>query len=102
MPIYKGSQQIQKIGSFGVYKGSQAIRKIYKGSELVYLYSPFEPEDILINFSESKTVTQALPQGQYYVEIVGGGGRGSYGQAGYWQERYGGGSGSRSSRGRRT
>lgn len=95
MTLHKGSQKIQNIGRFGVYKGSQAIRKIYKGSELVYLYSPFEPEDILINFSESKTVTQALPQGQYYVEIVGGGGRGSYGQAGYWQERYGGGSGSR-------
>ena len=93
--IYKGNTKIQDTGSFGVYKGSQAIRKIYKGSELVYLYSPFEPEDILINFSESKTVTQSLPQGQYYVEIVGGGGRGSYGQAGYWQERYGGGSGSR-------
>jgi hypothetical protein len=93
--IYKGNAKIKDTGSFGVYKGSQAIRKIYKGSELVYLYSPFEPEEVLINFSESKTVTQALPQGKYYVEIVGGGGTGSYGQAGYWQERYGGGSGAR-------
>lgn len=42
--IYKGNAKIKDTGSFGVYKGSQAIRKIYKGSELVYLYSPFEPE----------------------------------------------------------
>jgi len=95
MTLYKGSQKIQDTGSYGVYKGSQAIRKIYKGSELVYLYSPFEPEEVLISESSGITKTISLPQGKYYVEIVGGGGRGSYGQAGYWQERYGGGSGSR-------
>lgn len=93
--IYKGNAKIQDTGSYGIYHGSTPIRKVYHGSELEYIYSPYSPDDVLINFSESKTVTQALPQGQYYVEIVGGGGKGSYGQAGYWQERYGGGSGSR-------
>jgi hypothetical protein len=93
--IYKGNAKIQDTGAYGIYHGSTPIRKVYHGSELEYIYSPYSPDDVLINFSESKTVTQALPQGKYYVEIVGGGGTGSYGQAGYWQERYGGGSGAR-------
>lgn len=93
--LYYGTQRIKDSSSYGVYKGTQAIRRIYKGSTLVYLYNPYEPDEVLINVSASQTVTHELPQGRYYVEIVGAGGTGSYGQAGYWQERYGGGSGAR-------
>lgn len=93
--LYHGDNKIKDRTNYGVYKGSKAIRQIYKGSELVYQYHPYDPDEVLINVSASQTVTHALPQGQYYVEIVGAGGTGSYGQAGYWQERYGGGSGAR-------
>jgi len=93
--LYKGSQKIQDTGSYGVYKGSQAIRKIYKGSELVYLYSPFEPNTVLINYSSGTTQSRSLPQGQYYVEVVGAGGMDAYGQEGYWARRQGGASGAR-------
>lgn len=95
MTLYKGSQQIKDTGSFGVYKGSQAIRKIYKGSELVYLYSPFNPNTVLIYYSSSTTQSRSLPQGQYYVEVVGAGGVDAYGQEGYWARRRGGASGAR-------
>lgn len=93
--IYKGNDKIQDTGSFGVYKGSQAIRKIYKGSELVYLYSPFEPNEVLISESSGITKTISLPQGKYYVEVVGAGGIDAYGQEGYWARRRGGASGAR-------
>lgn len=83
----------QEIGD--VYVGSQAVDEIYNGSQLVYSSAPFEPNTVLINASAESTRTIDLPKGYYYVEIVGGGGTGSYGQAGYWQERYGGGSGAR-------
>ena len=49
----------------------------------------------IINYSETITQNATIGSGRYYIEIVGAGGRGSYGQAGYWQERYGGGSGAR-------
>lgn len=83
----------QEIGD--VYVGSQAVDEIYNGSVLVFSSAPFAPDTVLIDYSQGITETIDLPKGYYYVEIVGGGGTGSYGQAGYWQERYGGGSGSR-------
>jgi hypothetical protein len=93
--IYKGNVKIQDTGAYGIYHGSTPIRKVYHGSELEYIYSPYSPDDVLINFSESKTVTQALPQGKYYIEIVGSGGVDAYGQEGYWARRRGGASGAR-------
>lgn len=95
MTLYKGSQQIRDIGNFGVFYGNNPIRQIFKGSELVYQYHPFEPQSIIINKSESITVEHSLPQGRYYVEVVGAGGSGKYRQGGYFAMVYAGGSGAR-------
>lgn len=93
--IYKGNAKIRDIGNFGVFYGNNPIRQVFKGSELVYQYHPFEPQSIIINKSESITVEHDLPQGRYYVECVGGGGRGKYGQAGWFAQVGTGGSGAR-------
>lgn len=76
--LYKGNAKIRDIGNFGVFYGNNPIRQVFKGSELVYQYHPFEPQSIIINKSESITVEHSLPQGRYYVECVGGGGGSSY------------------------
>jgi len=95
MTLYKGSQKIKDTGAYGIYHGSTPIRKVYHGSELEYIYSPYSPDTVLINFSSNTTQTATLPQGRYYIEIVGSGGVDAYGQEGYWARRRGGASGAR-------
>ena len=67
MTIYHGGNKIKSDNEFGVFYGNRAIKKIYKGSTLVY-----EVGTIFEATSGSKTVT--LPEGNYYLILVGGGG----------------------------
>lgn len=92
--LYHGSNKIRDRSEFGVYCGNQPIYSIFKGSQLVYQYHPFEPEEALVNqTSGTKTIT--IPRGLYYLEVVGGGGWGNSGDAGYTTGSAGGGSGAR-------
>ena len=67
MTLYHGGNKIKSDNEFGVFYGNRAIKKIYKGSTLVY-----EVGTIFEATSGSKTVT--LPEGNYYLILVGGGG----------------------------
>lgn len=94
MTLYHGNTKIKDRREFGVYHGNQPIYSIFKGSQLAYQYHPFEPEEALVNqTSGSKTIT--IPRGTYYVEVVGAGGWGNSGDAGYLVGAAGGGSGAR-------
>jgi len=93
--------QIKLYGYGGVEQSTSSDYDYYTDIDVlstparVSIHTSNIPKDI-VNISATATTTIELNAGnEYYVEIVGGGGRGSYGQAGYWQERYGGGSGSR-------
>lgn len=77
MTLYKGNKKIQDVGTYGVYHGSTPIGEIYKGSELVYQWQPYNPDEILIKSQGEITRTMTLRKGVYYIEVTGGGGRSS-------------------------
>ena len=93
--LFYETSKIRDRTNYGIYKGSQPIDAVYYGEDLVYLFQPFEPNTTLINDNSSVTRTLSLPQGKYYVEVVGAGGMDAYGQEGYWARRRGGASGGR-------
>lgn len=76
MTIYKGNTKIRDRGSFGVYKGSAPIKRIYKGSQLVYQYESYEPNEVVVDLTNGQTSTVTLKKGVYQVYITGGGGTG--------------------------
>lgn len=95
MTLYKGNSKIKDRGSFGVYAGSQPIYSIYKGSELVYQWNPYDPGEAVINRSDGSTVTMTIKRGLYYVEVVGAGGAAKHMQINQYAFINAGGSGAR-------
>lgn len=75
--LYKGNTKIKDRTNYGVYKGSTPIYSIFKGSQVVYQFHPYNPNDVLVNIT-SGTSSITLPRGTYYIEIVGAGGAGSW------------------------
>ena len=51
--LYHGSTQIRDHSQFGVYYGSQPIEKIYHGTDLVYLFQPYDSDEILTQFARN-------------------------------------------------
>lgn len=79
MTLYKGNSKIKDRGSFGVYAGSQPIKKIYHGSTLVYEYESYDPDEVVLNITNS-TQTITLKRGVYDLCITGGGKYGGLGE----------------------
>lgn len=73
MTLYKGNSKIKDRGSFGVYAGSQPIKKIYHGSTLVYEYESYDPDEVVLDITNS-TQTITLKRGVYDLCVTGGGG----------------------------
>lgn len=93
--LYKGSAKIKDRSSFGVYKGSQPIKQIYHGSDKVYQYESYNPNQQVVNVANGSTSIVTLKKGVYQLYITGGGGTGgsSYAASSVWYTN-GGGSGS--------
>jgi len=89
--LYKGNTKIRDIGSFGVYNGSTPIKRIYKGSQLVYQFESYTPNQDVVNISNGQTATMNFKKGVYHIFAQGGGGGG--GNWNYWNNGGGGGSG---------
>ena len=54
------------------------IKAIYSGSQLVYLYQPYEPETVILYGANTGTKTYILDNGVYQCCVVGGGIQGNY------------------------
>ena len=83
--LYKGSNKIKDRGSYGVYAGSQPIEQIYKGSDLVYQFMPYDPDTVLFNDGNKTDLTFgiSLMKGLYRIKLVGAGDAASSGYY-YW------------------
>lgn len=91
MTLYKGNTQIRDRGTFGVYSGNTPIKRIYKGSQLVYQFESYTPNQDVVNISNGQTATMNFKKGVYHIYAQGGGGGG--GSNDYWNNGGGGGSG---------
>lgn len=91
MTLYVGSNKIKDTGVHGVYVGSTPIKAIYNGSQLVYQYNSYEPQQILVNISGTASTNITFKRGVYYIRAQGAGGGG--GRNGYFGNGQGGGSG---------
>ena len=86
MTLYRGNQFIRDTVTHGVYHGSTPIKEIYKGSELVYQWHPYNPGTLIYNITGEATRTINLPFGVYRLDITGGGGNyhGPWAAGGYY------------------
>lgn len=82
MTVSKGNQKIRERSTFGIYKGNQPIKQIYKGSQLVYQYESYNPNQQLVNVTNGNTASITLKKGVYQLYITGGGGSGGVHYAG--------------------
>ena len=78
MTLYKGNAKIQDTGSYGIFIGNRPIDRIYKGSEKVYQYHPYTPEQVLFFETGQAQETITLPFGVYSLAVTGGGGDGKF------------------------
>ena len=76
MTIYVENTLIRYIKNTGVYYGSQPISKVYKGSQLVYEYSPYD-DNTEVYYGSPATFSSILKKGVYQIALGAG-------QCGYW------------------
>ena len=75
MVLYKDNKKIQDIAEYGIYYGNIPIKEVYKGSQLIYQYQPYEPSTVLIYGSNTGSETITLDIGYYKVALCGARGK---------------------------
>ena len=75
MTAYIGNKKISQEGDYGVYGNNKPVVEIYKGSNLIYRWNPFVPQEVVINSSTTEGITKTieLNKGYYEIEITGSG-----------------------------
>ncbi len=68
--LHYGNNQIRDRSRFGIYYGNQPIEKIYHGSQKVYQFQPYEPDEIL-TYASPDSCTINLPKGVYQIALGG-------------------------------
>ncbi len=68
--LHYGNNQIRDRSQFGIYYGNQPIEKIYHGSQKVYQFQPYEPDEIL-TYASPDSYTINLPKGVYQIALGG-------------------------------
>lgn len=74
MVLYKDNKQIRDSSEYGVYYGFTPIQEIYKGSQLIYQYEPYEPKTVIIDTVQADSImsfTHTLPKGVYKISMIG-------------------------------
>ena len=71
MVLYKDNKKIQDIAEYGIYYGNMPIKEVYKGSQLIYQYEPYEPSTILYYNSPASYIFE-LYKGYYQIALGAG------------------------------